>query len=150
GAQLEPGMDQHKALETLASTLDKVSDQPFVETDLERIRNKWLTGWSRTFADPIQLASALSEAVAEGDWRLFFLHRDQVENATLDDVQRVTSAYLVPSNRTSGLYIPTDDPIRAPQAPAVDLAELLDGYTGNPESDLTAAFDPSPENIDAS
>lgn len=149
GAQLETGMDQNKALETLAATLDTVADQPFEESDLERIRNKWLTGWSRTFADPIHLASALSEAVAEGDWRLFFLHRDQVESATLDDVQRVISAYLVPNNRTTGLYIPTDDPVRAPQAPAVDLAELLDGYTGNADSDLTEAFDPSPENIDA-
>src|SRR5699024_1589956 len=74
GAELEPGMNQADALDTLNATLDNVAAQPFEQNDLDRIRNKWLTGWSRAFADPIQLASALSEGVAEGDWRLFFLH----------------------------------------------------------------------------
>lgn len=150
GAQLEPGMDQDKALETLNATLDAVSTEPFEQDSLDRIRNKWLTGWSRAFADPIQLASALSESVAEGDWRLFFWHRDQVENAELDDVQQTIDSYLVPSNRTEGLYIPTEDPVRAPTAPDIDLANLLEGYEGNPDSAATEAFDPSPENIDAS
>ena len=31
----------------------------------------------------------LSEAVALGDWRLFFLDRDRVRKLTLDDVKRV-------------------------------------------------------------
>lgn len=150
GAQLEPGMDQDKAMETLTTALENIKDNPFEHTDLERIRNKWLTGWSRTFADPIHLASALSESVAEGDWRLFFWHRDQVENAELADVQRVIDAYLVSGNRTSGLYIPTEDPVRAPEAPEIDLATMLSGYEGNPDSEATAAFDPSPDHIDDS
>lgn len=150
GAQLEPGMDQDKALQTLTSTLDGIASQPFEQSDLDRIRNKWLTGWSRAFADPIQLASALSESVAEGDWRLFFWHRDQVEKTTLADVQKAVTAYLIPSNLTEGLYIPTDDPVRAPTPAPVDLGKLLAGYTGSPDSVATDAFDPSPAHIDAS
>lgn len=150
GAQLEPGMDHEQAITVLTHTLDNVASQPLEQSDLDRIRNKWLTGWSRAFADPIQLASALSEAVAEGDWRLFFWHRDQVENATLEEVQNVLSKYLVPSNRTAGLYLPTDDPVRAPAAPALDLATLLKDYEGSTEGTTTEAFDPSPDNIDAS
>ena len=104
GAQLEPGMDYHAAMQALSTTLDTIADEPFNQEDLDRIKNKWLTGWSRTFADPIHLASALSEGVAVGDWRLFFWHRDQVENTTLEEVQTAVTRWLVPSNRTEGLH----------------------------------------------
>lgn len=149
GAQLEPGMDQDKALSTLTDTLDAVAAEPFNERDLERIRNQWLTGWSRTFADPIHLANALSEAIADGDWRLFFLHRDQVKNATLTDVQDAVAAYLVPDNRTIGRYIPTDKPVRAPAYKPVDLDKILADYKGEDAGAATESFDPSPEHIDA-
>lgn len=149
GAQLEPGMDQYASLQALTDTLDSLADTPFEQQDLDRIRNQWLTGWSRTFADPIHLASALSEAVAVGDWRLFFLHRDQVENATLDDVQAAVNTWLVASNRSEGLYIPTDDPLRAPATQDVDLDALLAGYQGQQGSTAIDAFDPTPANLDA-
>ncbi|SHI16412.1 M16 family metallopeptidase [Pollutimonas bauzanensis] len=149
GGQLEPGMDQTKALHTLDDTLGSVAKEPFTQPDLDRMRNKWLTDWSQTYADPASLASALSETSADGDWRLFFLQRDQVRNIQLADVQRVTAAYLTPSNRTNGLYIPTEQPVRAPQAPAVNLQDLLKDYKGEETGAAVAAFDPSPANINA-
>lgn len=150
GAQLQPGMDQTKALHTLEDTLDSIASKPFTNSDLERIRNKWLTDWSQTYANPADMASALSETAADGDWRLFFLQRDQVKSAEVSEVQRVTTAYLVPSNRTNGLYIPTEQPIRAPQAVKIDLQGVLKGYKGEGTGEAIAAFDPSPANIDAS
>src|SRR3546814_15611994 len=71
GAQLETGMDQTKALATLNETLSAVGSEPFTEQDLPRIRNKWLTDWSKTYANPPTLASALSETSAYGrpSWR---------------------------------------------------------------------------------
>lgn len=149
GAQLEPGMDQAQALRTLEETLETASSEPFTDKDLERIRNKWLTDWSRTYANPPRLAAALSEAVADGDWRLFFLQRDEVEKATLADVQRVTKEYLTASNRTAGLYIPTEKPVRAPASQPVDLAKLFEGYQGKEGGQIVEAFDTSPANIDA-
>ena len=56
---------------------------------------------------PETVGVALSESVAQGDWRLFFLLRDRVA-ITLADVQRVASEYLLPRNRTLGAYLPTD------------------------------------------
>ncbi|HEY9278966.1 MAG TPA: pitrilysin family protein, partial [Eoetvoesiella sp.] len=151
GAQLEPGMDQELALKTLGTTLESLSGKPFTQDELDRIKSKWLTDWSQTYANPVRLASALSEAVAEGDWRLFFLQRDQVENIQLAAVQQLTQSYLVTSNRTDGLYIPTDQPVRAPLPPAnVDLQSLLKDYKGKEVQSNVAAFDPSPANIDAS
>ena len=149
GAQLDPGMDQRQALQTLNETLESLESKPFTQPELDRIRNKWLTDWSQTYADPVSLTSALSETVADGDWRLFFLQRDQVEQATLADVQRLTQAYLVASNRTDGLYIPTDTPVRAPESEPVDLNALLNDYKGKPGAQDVDAFDPSPANINA-
>ncbi|GAB2914908.1 insulinase family protein [Paralcaligenes sp. KSB-10] len=150
GAQLEPGMDQTRALQTLNDTLASLPKQPFTQAELDRIKSKWLTDWQQTYADPQSMAGALSEAVADGDWRLFFLQRDRAEKATLSQVQQATQAYLVRSNRTNGLYIPTDKPLRAPAPGSVDLAALLNGYKGKEAPKAAAAFNPSPANIDAS
>ena len=150
GAQLEPGMDQTRALQTLNDTLASLPEQPFTQAELDRIKSKWLTDWQQTYADPQSMADALSEAVADGDWRLFFLQRDRAEKATLSQVQQATQAYLVRSNRTNGLYIPTDKPLRAPTPGSVDLATLFNGYKGKEAPKTAAAFNPSPANIDAS
>src|SRR5690606_18355061 len=119
----------------------------FTEQALARIRNRWLTDWSQTYANPASLAAALSETAADGDWRLLFLQRDQVEQIKPDDVQRVTAAYLTPSNRTSGLYIPSEKPVRAPQTGASQLDTLLKDYQGKDTAQIVDAFDPSPDNI---
>ncbi|NYT85409.1 M16 family metallopeptidase [Pollutimonas harenae] len=147
GAELEEGMDQDEALQTLQDTLGSIGQEPFTNEELERIRNQWLTDWAQVYANPASLASALSENVADGDWRLFFLERDQVEHLQLEDVQRVTTAYLIPSNRTSGLYVPTKKPLRAPQDGHSQLETLLKGYQGKGASQVVEAFDPSPAHI---
>ncbi|MCD0502557.1 M16 family metallopeptidase [Bordetella petrii] len=148
GAQLQPGMDQDKALHTLTTTLESLAGKPFTQEELDRARSKWLTSWQQIYADPEKVGVALSEAIAAGDWRLFFLHRDRVRDAQLADVQRVANAYLVASNRTEGRYIPTEKPQRAPLATRPDLAAALKDYKGDPDFKQADAFDPSPENID--
>src|SRR5690606_959830 len=149
GVQLEPTMDAKAALEALDKSLDSVHEKPFTEEQLQRIKNKWITGWQQIYADPVALTDALSNAVGAGDWRLFFLRRDQVEQATLDAVQSATQKYLVPSNRTNGMYLPTEQPVRAPRSEPVDLDKLLREYTGKDAPESVEAFDPSPAAIDA-
>jgi len=149
GAQLSPGADRAKALSVLEDTLGSLHAKPFKQDELDRVKRQWLTDWDQTYADPSGLASALSQASAQGDWRLFFLARDRVKHITLAQVQQATEAYLVRSNRTAGLYIPTDKPVRAPAPKPVDLHALLKDYHGQQAPKTVAAFDPSPANIDA-
>jgi len=149
GVQLEPTMDAKAALTALEKSLDSIHEKPFTEEQLQRIKNKWMTGWQQIYADPVALTDALSNAVGAGDWRLFFLRRDQVEDATLDQVQSATQKYLVSSNRTNGMYLPTEQPVRAPRPEAVDLDKLLQEYTGRDAPASVEAFDPSPAAIDA-
>lgn len=149
GVQLEPGMDEKAALNAMDEALASVRETPFTEEQLQRIKNKWITGWMEIYADPVALTNSLSNAAAAGDWRLFFLRRDQVEQATLEAVQQASEKFLVASNRTSGIYVPTAQPVRAPSAEPVDLSAMLQGYTGKEAPESVEAFDPSPEAIDA-
>ncbi|MCQ9617002.1 insulinase family protein [Paenalcaligenes niemegkensis] len=148
GAELQAGMEQEKALDTLNQTLETLSEHPFTDDEVNRIRSKWLSDWSRTYADSSQLASALSESVASGDWRLFFLGRDQIEKLKTEDVQSATARWLLADNRTNGLYIPTAAPERAPTLETTDLSELFKDYQGRDTAASAEAFEPTPDNID--
>jgi len=149
GAQLEPSMDQYTALWTLIDTVESVMQAPITEEELERARNKLLLDWDRVYSDPQRLGVALSEAIAAGDWRLFFKRRDWIRDLKVEDVQRAAERWLVRSNRTEGRYVPTEKPVRAPAPEEIDLDALLKDYTGNPDYREIEPFDPTPENIDA-
>jgi zinc protease len=63
-------------------------------------------------------------------------------------VKRVAAAYLKPSNRTLGLFYPTDKPDRVEVPPMPDVAALVKDYKGGEALAAGEAFDPSVENID--
>ncbi len=133
GAQLRnAGMNLDASLKALTGTLESVGRKPFTQEELDRARSEWLRDWEQTYSDPQKMGVALSEAIASGDWRLFFLQRDRVREAKLAEVQRVATEYLLPSNRTAGRYIPTAKPLRAPANTRVDLTGVLKDYKGDP------------------
>ncbi len=92
---------------------------------------------------------ALSEAVAQGDWRLFFLLRDRVKAIGVADVQRVADQVLRPANRTLGQYIPTPAPERAAAPARVDVAAQFKDFKPQAAQAAAETFDASPANIDA-
>ncbi|MEQ4619247.1 MAG: pitrilysin family protein [Corticimicrobacter sp.] len=150
GAQLEQGQDVELALDTVVSTLeDTLTQRPFTQEELDRARNQWMSQWQQLYSDAESVGVALSEAIAAGDWRLLFLQRDRIRDATLEQVQRAAVEFLVPSNRTAGRYIPTEQPLRAPSTEPIDLAATLKDYRGDPDFRQVGAFDPSPANIEA-
>ena len=113
------------------------------------MRNQALSSIEQLMNNSQRVALQLSNWAAAGDWRLFFLDRDRVRQVTAEQAQAAALRYFKPSNRTVGLFTPTEAPDRAiiPEKP--DLAALLDGYVGDGERSAGEAFDPSPENIDA-
>ncbi|TAM90418.1 MAG: insulinase family protein [Candidimonas sp.] len=149
GAQVAPGATPANALTLMDQVLDSVQSTPFTPSELERAKREWLTDWDQTDADSADLASALASASAHGDWRLFFLDRERVEDATLDQVQTATRAYLVSTNRTTGQYIPTTNPVLAPAPPPVDISAAFKNFRGEKTPRALATFDASPANIDA-
>jgi len=137
-----------KARDVLLATLENVKTNPITEAEVDRVRARAENEFDRVLASPQQIASSLSEASASGDWRLFFLERDRWRNITPADVQRVAEAYLKPSNRTAGEFIPDGEPDRAPVQVAVDVAAVLKDYKGDAPIAAGEAFDPTPANLE--
>ena len=148
GAELKPGMDPDKAIRTMTETIESLKSQPFTEDELQRVRSQWLNNWDQLFSNVQRLGTTISESIALGDWRLIFKQRDRIKDVTLEDVQRISEQYFVAANRTEGIYVPTDKPVRAPALQRVDIAKQLEGYVGNQKQASVQAFDPTPANID--
>jgi zinc protease len=148
GLSLAPGQDLDKARQAMLDTIESLATEPVTQAELDRAKLKYMTGWELRFTNPEQVGVALSESIAMGDWRLFFLNRDRVRDLTLADVNRVATSYLLPSNRALGTYIPTEKPVRAPAPVAVDVAPLVKDYKGEAVAAQTESFDAAPANID--
>lgn len=149
GLQLAPEQDVDKARLALLAAVDALPTEPFTAEELERVRTQWLNDWNQGFADPERVGVALSEAIGNGDWRLYFLARDRMRALTLADVNRVAQARLVPDNRTIGTYLPTEAPRRAPDPVLVQVAPMVQGYKGDAAAAQAEAFDATPANLDA-
>jgi zinc protease len=138
-----------KAHDALLAALENVKSQPITDEEVERVRARAQNEYDRVLANPQQFASALSESIASGDWRLFFIERDRWRTVKAADVQRVAEQYFKPSNRTVGEFVPDAKPDRAPMQAAVDVAAMVKGYKGDPPIAAGEAFDPTPTNLDA-
>ena len=141
--------DPEATAKALIEGIEQASATPFTEDEVARARERLLKNIELLFNDANSTAMSLSEAIAAGDWRLFFLRRDRIEAVGVEDVARVAKQYFKPANRTLARFVPTEAPDRAeiPQAP--DVASLVEGYVGRAAVAAGEAFDPSPANIDA-
>jgi zinc protease len=146
---LSAGADVDAGLRTMNKTVEGVLTSPVTGDEVERAKASRMNDINRAFTSSAGIALQLSEWAARGDWRLFFLHRDRIEAVTADDVNRVAQAYIKPSNRTVGRFIPTAIPDRAEIPDVPDVAAMVAGYTGREAVAQGEAFDPSPANIDS-
>ena len=119
-------------------------DNPVTDEEVERARQKILKSRELEAAETDRLAVALSDWAAQGDWRLYFLFRDRVEQLTADQVQQFAEKYFTRNNRTVGLFIPSEQPERVTVPDAPDLIATLEGYTGREGVTAGEAFDPDP------
>ncbi len=139
-AELEAVRD--RMLEVLADG-SKITDEA-----VERTKRRLLTDWKKHMNDANQVGRTLSEWVAAGDWRLFFLYRDGVAKVTTKDVARVAAQYLARNNRTVGLYIPSQKAERAMVPATPKIEALVANYKGGTAVVEGETFDPTPENIE--
>lgn len=149
GAELAPGQNPDAAREALLATLESVSAEALTTAELMRAQTKWINAWEQQYSDPERVGVALSESVAQGDWRLLFLLRDRVRALTLADVQRVATERLLRANRTLGVYLPSEQPQRAPAPAKVDLAAQMKSFKPQAATQASEQFDATPAHIDA-
>lgn len=146
-AKLGQNQSPQEVRQQMIDTMEGLARQPVTEDELQRAKRALLNDFESGQTDPAKFGIALSEAIATGDWRLHFLRRDRIEKATLADLQRVALNHFVASNRTVGLFLPTDAPVRAQMPAAPDMTALLANYKGRQAVAQGEAFDPSPAHI---
>jgi len=148
-AQVALGEPVAPAKDAMLATLFAVRDAPITQEELDRVRAKFLKDFDQTVNDPQAFGVQLSEWIALGDWRLFFLHRDRWRKLVPADVTRVATEWLKPANMTLGTFVPDATPDRAPAVAAVDVNALVAGYKGDAAVAAGEAFDPTPANLEA-
>lgn len=146
--QLGKAQSLAKARLAMLAELENVARKPVTEAELARAKQALRNGFEDALNDPAHFGVALSESIAQGDWRLFFILRDRIEAVSVADVQRVAENYLVDSNRTLGQFLPTAKPRRAAMPEDVDILALVAGYKGREAVAEGEVFDPSPESIE--
>lgn len=151
GAQLGKTDSIDDVREGMIETIEGVAKETPTKAEVDRARRIILKDIELSLNDPNRVGITMSEWIALGDWRLFFLHRDRLRKATLSDVQRVAAKYYKRSNRTVGIFIPTDKPDRSdiPTVRDSDITAALKDYKGDAEVAAGEAFDPSPANVEA-
>jgi zinc protease len=130
----------------LIETLESFETNPPTDEEVERARSALMRTIDMALTQSDRVGLQLSESIAMGDWRLFFLHRDRIRDVSTGRVGEVAGRYFKPANRTLGRFIPTERPERAeiPQIAQADIEAMLDGYTGQEIAAAGEAFDPSP------
>lgn len=148
-AEVATGNSPDVVLDGMLDTLQAVIDQGVKDEEVERAKQRLLKQREQQAADSQQSAIDLSDWAAQGDWRLYFVYRDRLEQVTTKDVNRVARAYLQPSNRTVGIYYPTKEPQRTTIPSQPDLAEMIGEYKGRSDTAMGEAFDVNPIKIEA-
>jgi len=141
--------DLEEAKMAMLSTLDAVKDNPPSAEEVERAKNKLMKDFNLRMRESARVGTLISEYIAQGDWRLGFIYRDRLEQVDADQVASAAAKYLLPSNRTVGRFIPTENPERADIPDVPNISAMVEGYVGRELASEGEVFEATYENIDA-
>ncbi len=82
------------ARDAMTETIENVAKTPPTKEEVERARTSLLKDIDLALNDPNRVGLEMSEYIAQGDWRLFFLNRDRIRKVTPEDVTRVAGNYF--------------------------------------------------------
>jgi zinc protease len=132
----------------LLELMEKPIDAKAEAAEVERAKLKLAKNRDLLMNDSNRIGIALSDWAARGDWRLFFLHRDRIAAVKPEDVARVAARYFTPTNRTVGLYIPSDKVERTSVPATPDVVALVKDYQSKDTVAAGESFDPTLANIE--
>ena len=146
---LKPEQSIGDAQQILLKTVEGLAGDPPTQEEVDRAKGRILKNIELAFTNSQSMSIMLGGYVGDGDWREFFLLRDEIGKVTPADVERVAKMYLKSSNRTMGEFIPTANPDRAEIPPTPAPAVLFKDYKGGATIQQGEEFDPTPQNIEA-
>ena len=147
--QLNADQSLDTAQQTLLKTVEGLASDPPTQEEVDRAKTRILKNIELALTNSQTIALRLGGSAGDGDWRSFYLMRDEVGKVTPADVSRVAKAYLKSSNRTVGEFIPTPAPDRAEIPATPDPVNRFKDYKGGASIQQGETFDPTPQNIEA-
>jgi zinc protease len=148
-ANLKPDQSIDEARKVLLKTIEDLAANPPTQEEVDRAKARIGKQLDLMLANSQNVALELGGAIGEGDWRTFFLEREEIAKVTPADVLRVAKAYLKSSNRTLGEFIPTATPDRAEIPATPNPTERFKDFKGAAAEQQGEVFDPTPANIEA-
>jgi len=145
--QINRDVEVEKVRESLIKIFQNVVKDGVTEEEVTRAIRELVNQKENTQTNTATFAYELSDWVANGDWRLFFVDRDRIEAVKPEDVKRVAELYFKDSNRTTGIFVPTPEPDRSAIAQRPKIESLVSGYTGRDALTKGEVFEPTAENI---
>jgi len=147
--QLKTQQSVGDAQQILLQTIEGMANNGPTQEEVDRAKARILKNIELSFTNSQSMAIQLGGYAGDGDWREFFLMRDEIRKVTPADVVRVAKGYLKSSNRTIGEFIPTATPDRAEIPATPDPADRFRDYKGGETIQQGEVFDPTPKNIEA-
>jgi zinc protease len=147
GAVVKKGEAIEPVRAALTEAVESFAQHPPTAEEMERTKRAYLNSIERSLNDPQQVGVALSETIALGDWRLFFVGRDKVEKITAAQVAEASARYFKRDNRVTGTFLPDDAPQRAVIPPAPSVESLLKDFKPQASNLSAEDFEPSQANI---
>lgn len=129
--------------------LDKIATRTYTNEDLNRGKSKIQKQLSNVFDNTISFTINLTEIIGAGDYRLIHLYRDNIDQVTVEDLNRVAAKYFKPNNRTLGVFIPSENEERVKPSEITDdqITILTKDYQGKKSDETLVAFDANIANI---
>ncbi|MCI0665153.1 MAG: insulinase family protein, partial [Acidobacteria bacterium] len=131
GAKVRQEQSLDSARDTMLQVVEEIAKNPVTKEEVERARVQLLKQIELNLNSSDNVGLELSEWIGMGDWRLLFINRDRLRKVTTEEVQRAATTYLKSSNRTLGLFIPTQKPDRAEVPPSPDVLAMVKDYKGD-------------------
>jgi zinc protease len=148
-AVLKQDMSIDEAKQILLKTVEDFTNDPPTQEEVDRAKGRIQKNYELMLTNSQTVGLNLGGYAGDGDWRLLFLHRDDIKKVTPADVERVAKAYLKSTNRTLGEFIPTKDLDRAEIPATPSPAERMKDYKGGESIQQGEVFDPTPRNIES-
>lgn len=105
-AQVAPGVDQAEVERVLVEEIEHVKKDGVTQEELATALAKYDAATAYARDGSFAIASVLNEAIAAGDWTLYYTLDDATHKVTTADVQRVANKYLVADHATTGWFVP--------------------------------------------
>ena len=148
GAVVKKGDAVEPVRDELIKIVESFADNPPDAQEMERTKLSFRNAAEKTLSNHESIGVQMSEYIALGDWRLFFLARDDLDKITSEQVARATRTYFRRDNRIVGYFLPEDNPQRADIPPAPTVAEVMKDFKPKAAAAAGESFDPSQANID--